>query len=216
MVPSDRVSKEWHALLTDGRSAALLYQEDHHTVEQQVVLRALNYSGVSFRTSMFVFVSTICTTDDLDLLLANVRAVLQVFVLCSITTSNFQWISDRRTPQLSHELESLSRTSFEKSQARPVVRSPTIARHCYRAATHSKLISSIEQRRANIIEIILDLAETIPLDAPMVLYDHGLPYHQQNASAVVKKLKPSGYYWVAMAFSLAVAPVDENSVAAKV
>lgn len=43
----------------------------------------------------------------------------------------------------------------------------------------------------------------MPLDLPFVTYDQKSYFHRLNASTFAKELKPTGYYWIAMAYCLA-------------
>ncbi len=52
--------------------------------------------------------------------------------------------------------------------------------------------------------MIVELANAMPLDLPFVTYDHESPSHRLNAVKFVKKLKPTGYHWIAMAYCLAI------------
>ncbi len=101
---------------------------------------------------------------------------------------------------------------FQKSQLPPAVDRPTATRHCLQASAHLKLLSRMEQCRAEVMEQIVDLAEGMPSEMPLVLYNHEIVYHRQNAETFAKKLKISGHYWIAMAYCLAVEPVKENNV----
>jgi hypothetical protein len=52
--------------------------------------------------------------------------------------------------------------------------------------------------------MIVELANAMPLDLPFVTYDHESPSHRLNAVKFVKKLNPTGYYWIATAYCLAI------------
>lgn len=61
-----------------------------------------------------------------------------------------------------------------------------------------------EHCRFEIIKIIVELANAMSLDLPFVTYDHNSPSHRLNAVRFVKKLKPTGYHWIPMAYCLAI------------
>ena len=65
-------------------------------------------------------------------------------------------------------------------------------------------MSHREHCRSNIIKKIVGLASTMPLDLPFVTYDHENLLHRLNAVNFVKKTKPAGHHWIAMAYCLAI------------
>ncbi|KAL2038392.1 hypothetical protein N7G274_008731 [Stereocaulon virgatum] len=75
---------------------------------------------------------------------------------------------------------------------------------CLRLAALREKISRREHFRSEIIKTIVELANAMPLDLPFVTYDHESPSHRLNAVKFVKKLNPTGYYWIATAYCLAI------------
>lgn len=71
---------------------------------------------------------------------------------------------------------------------------------CLRLAALREKISRREHCRSEIIKMIVDLANAMPLDLPFVTYDHESPSHRLNALKFVEELKPTGYHWIAMAY----------------
>ena len=205
-----RASDDWHSLLADPKSAALLYQTDDNAAEHQQEMRSLAACNVSFATSIMFFMGRICTTENHRHLLSYTRTTIEVFILYSITTSNFDWILDPRAARLSRHIENLSTSIFQRSQLPPAVGLPTQIKHCLRASAQIKALSRLEHHRAQIIDTLADLAEAMPSDTAFTLYNQNLPYHRQNATAFVKRLKTTGYYWIAMAYCLAIEPVKQD------
>ena len=75
---------------------------------------------------------------------------------------------------------------------------------CLRLAALWEKISRREHYRSEIVKMIVELANAMPLDLPFVTYDHESPSHRFNTAKFGKKLRPTGYYWIAMAYCLAI------------
>ncbi len=52
--------------------------------------------------------------------------------------------------------------------------------------------------------MIVELTNAMSLDRAFVTYDHKSPSHRLNVVKFVKKLKSTRYYWIAMAYCLAI------------
>ena len=199
-----------NSLTTDSRAAAFLYQTDHHVAELQQIMQSHATSRVSFASSVLFFISRICTAKDHNLILSCARTTLEIFILYSITTSNFDWVLDTRAGQLCRRLESLSLIGFHKSQLPSPTEYLGSASQCLQASAHLKALSHLQYHQAEIVDALIGLAEVMPSDRPLTLYDHNLRYHQQNAAAFIKKLRSRGHYWIGMAYCLAIEPVKER------
>ena len=75
---------------------------------------------------------------------------------------------------------------------------------CLRLAALREKISRREHYRSEIIKMIVELANAVPLDLPFVTYDHENQFHRLNAVNFMKKIKPTGHRWIAMAYCLAI------------
>jgi len=75
---------------------------------------------------------------------------------------------------------------------------------CLRLAVLREEVSRREHYRSEIIKMIVGLASNIPLDLPFVIYDYKSLAHRLNAVEFMKRLKPTGFYWIAMAYYLAI------------
>lgn len=139
-----RASDYWHSLLTDPRSAALLYHSDNNVVVLQQKLRDLKENDTSYASSVLLFMNDICTVEDNEILFSHIRIVLEIFILYSIETSDLKWISDSRAIHLSRSIETLSTVGFQESQLPPIVGQPSSIRHCLRISVHLKLRSRVE------------------------------------------------------------------------
>ena len=106
----------WHSLLTDPRSAALLYHSDENVVSLQQKLRDFEHNNTSYASSVLFFMSAICTVEDNEILFSHIRTVLEIFILYSIETSDLNWVSDERASHLSQQIETLSFVGFRESR----------------------------------------------------------------------------------------------------
>ena len=75
---------------------------------------------------------------------------------------------------------------------------------CLRLAAKREKISRSEYCRSNIIKKTVELASIMSLDLPFVTYDYGNQFYRLNAINFMKKIKPTGYHWIAMAYCLAI------------
>ncbi len=194
----------WHSLLTNPRSAALLYHSDENVVSLQQKLRDFEHNNTSYASSVLFFMSAICTVEDNEILFSHIRTVLQIFILYSIETSDLNWISDERASHLSQQIETLSFVGFRESRLPLVIDQPSSMRHCLRASVHLKLHSRIEQCRGEIIEALVNLSETMCLNGPLSMYNPKDPRHQHNSAIFRSRLRRTGFHWISMAYCLAV------------
>lgn len=200
----DQSTAKWHSILISGSWATMLRQEDQNVGEIQRMLQEFFTSGHETFASIVTFLATeISVVEGNTKLLSYVRAVLEVFVLYSITTSDSTWLSDRRTAYIGRQTEhiseiisSLTRESSEWDTHQQ--------KDCLRRAMHLELISRREHSRAEIIKHVIGLADTMPLNIPFMLYNRDNYDHRLNATAFLKWLRPTAYYWIAMAYSLAI------------
>lgn len=199
-----RAADYWHSLLTDPRSAELLYHSDNNVVALQQKLQDLRHKDTSCSSSILFFMTKICMIEDNEILFSHIRTVLEIFVLYSIETADMSWISDDRALHLSRTIETLSVVGFQASRLPLVVDQPSSMRHCLRVSAHLRLHSRVEQCRAEIIQALVGLSETMCLDGPLSVYNPGNPRHQQNSAIFRKKLRRTGYYWISMAYCLAI------------
>ncbi len=134
----------------------------------------------------------ICVAENEDEFL-YIRTVLEVFVLYSITTSDFAWICDSRAAYIGRPTENMSEITFSPSRV-PSPLDASTSEGCLRLATLREKISRREHCRSEIIKKIIDLLNAMPLGLPFVTYDYDSQFHRHNTIRFVKKLKPTGYY----------------------
>lgn len=198
----DSVDK-WRSILTDPSIAMLLHQQDKNVNQLQSMLQKLSISGrETFASTIMLLTTKIGVAENEDELL-YIRTVLEVFVLYSITTSDFAWMRNNRAAYIGRQTEIMSEITFFLSQM-PSPLDAGSSEGCLRLAALREKISRREHCRSEIIKIIVELANTLPLDLPFVTYDHESQFHRLNAVNFMKKIKPTGYHWIAMAYCLAI------------
>ena len=161
---------------------------------------------MSYTSLVLSLINEICTIEDNEKLFSHIRAVLEIFILYSIETSDLTQISDNRASHLSRHIETLSFVGFQGPPLPPAVHQPSSIRHYLRISTHLRLHSRVEHCRAEIIQALMGLSETICLDGPLSMYNARDPRHQQNSATFRKRLRSTSYYWISIAYCLAVEP----------
>ena len=126
-----------------------------------------------------------------------------MFVLYSITTSDFAWIRDSRVAYIGGEAEIMSEITFSPSRVLSPLDTGS-SEGCLRLAAMREKISRSEHCRSNIIKKIVELASIMPLDLLFVTYDHENQFHRLSAVNFMKKIKPTGHNWIVMAYCLAI------------
>ncbi len=200
----NRVAAYWHSLFTDPRSAVLLYYCDDNIVAQQQKLQVLRQKGTSYTSSILFFMREICQAGNNEILFSHIRTVLEIFILYSIETSDLRWLTDNRTACLSRDIETLSSIGFQNPPPLPIADDPLSIRHCLRVSIRLKLFSRVEQCQADIIQALIGLSETMSLDGALPTYNPGDPRHQRNCATFKKRLRSTDYYWISMAYCLAI------------
>ncbi len=78
----------WYIPLTDPQSAALLHHQGKNIDILQQIIRNFSDFNSTFTSTVIFYTSKICVEDD-ELMFSYIRTVLEILVLFSITTSNF-------------------------------------------------------------------------------------------------------------------------------
>ena len=110
---------------------------------------------------------------------------------------------DSRAAYVKRQTEIMSEIIFFSSRV-PSPLDVGSSEGCLRLAAMREKISRSEHCRFNIIKKIVELASTMPLDLPFVTYDHENQFHRLNAVNFMKKIKPTGHHWIAMAYCLVI------------
>ena len=203
LLRKDKSVDKWRSILTDPSSAMLLHQQDKNVNQLQSMLQELSISGrETFASTITLLTTKICVAENEDEF-SYIRTVLEVFVLYSITTSDFAWMCDSRAAYIGRQTEIMSEITFSPNRV-PFPLDAGSSEGCLRLAALREKISRREHCRSEIIKNIIDLSNAMPLDLPFVTYDHDSPSHRLNAVRFVKELKPTGYHWIAMAYCLAI------------
>ena len=203
LLRQDKSVDKWRSILTDPSSAILLHQQDKNVNQLQNMLQELSISGrETFASTITLLTTKICVAENEDEF-SYICAILEVFVLYSITTSDFAWMRDSRAAYIGRQAEIMSEITFSPSRV-PSPLDAGSSEGCLRLAAMREKISRSEHCRSNIIKKTVELASIMPLDLPFVTYDHGNQFHRLNAINFMKKIKPTGHYWIAMAYCLAI------------
>ena len=203
LLRKDKSVDKWRSILTDPSIAMLLHQQDKNVNQLQSMLQELSVSGRETFASTITLLTTKIGVAENEDEFSYIRTVLEVFVLYSITTSDFAWMRKSRAAYIGRQTEIMSEITFFLSQM-PSPLDAGSSEGCLQLAALREKISRREHCRSEIIKMIVELANTLPLDLPFVTYDHESPSHRLNAVKFVKKLKPTGYHWIAMAYCLAI------------
>ncbi|KAL9127042.1 MAG: hypothetical protein Q9217_004006 [Psora testacea] len=207
LLHKDRTKANWHAILEDPSSAALLRQNDKNIAELQNMLQELSASGRDTFPSVITSLTTkLCVAVNDEIILSYARTILEVFVLYSIATSDTAWMCDSRSTHIGRQIELMSEVTFSLNQA-ILPPDPHPGKNCLQLATLLEFLSRRERCRAEIIRNVISLANTVSPSSPFMTYDHENHLQQLNALAFLRKLRPNGHYWISMAYCLASEPV---------
>ena len=203
LLRKDKSVDKWRSILTDSSSAMLLYQQDKNVNQLQEMLQKLSISGrETFASTITLLTTKICVAEKKNEF-SYIRAILEVFVLYSITTSDFAWMRDSRAAYIKRQAEIMSEITFSPNRV-PSPLNADLSEGCLRLTAMREKISRSEHCRSNIIKKIVELASAMPLDLPFVTYDHENQFHRPNAIIFMKKIKPTGHHWITMAYCLAI------------
>ncbi len=199
----NQTTAKWHSILTDPSSAELLRQEDRNVAQLQNMLQELSVSGRETFSSVITLLTTkICIAENDEILFSYIRTVLEVFILYSLTTSDSAWMCDSRAAYIVRQTKLMSELTFFSAKV-PSFPDPCPDKDCLRLAALFEIMSRRERCRVKIIRSIVGLANAVPPDAPFTTYDHESHLHQLNAVAFLKDIRPTGHYWIGMAYCLA-------------
>lgn len=117
LLHTDQATAKWHLLLSDPSSAALLRQEDERVPQLQTMLQELAASGSETFPSVLASLTTqLCLTEHDKTLISYCRAILEVFVLYSITTSDCTWILSSFPTDIERQIVLMTKIMFSLSQ----------------------------------------------------------------------------------------------------
>jgi len=207
LLRTDQAMAKWHSILTDPSSAALLRQEDERVPKIQTMLQELAYSEYeTFPTVLADLTTQLCLTEHDQTIVSYSRAILEVFVLYSITTSDCTWILGSLVTDIERQIVLLTKIMFSLRQ----IPLPHTGQNCLQMAAWIDATSRRDCVRAGMIRNIVRLTKTISRNSPFAVYHPENYTHRLNAAAVRRKIKPTGYYWIAMAYCLATEQVIDD------
>lgn len=197
---TDQATVNWHSILMNPSSAALLRQEDHRVPQIQTMLQELASSEYkTFPTVLITLTAQLCLTEHNQTMISYSRAILEVFVLYSITTSDCTWILSSLATDIERQIVLLTKFIFSLNH----IPLPYPGQDCLQMAALIDATSRRDYVRAGIIRNIVRLTNSIAKDSPFAIYHPENDTHQINAAALRKRIKPTGHYWIAMAYCLA-------------
>lgn len=92
LLRKDKSVNKWRSILTDPSSAMLLHQQGKNVNELHSMLQELSISSrETFAFTLTLLTTKICVAENEDEF-SYIRTVLEVFVLYSITMSDFAWM----------------------------------------------------------------------------------------------------------------------------
>lgn len=204
LLRKDKSVDIWRSILTDQSSAMLLHQQDKNVISCKGMLQERSISGrETFASTLTLLTTKIWVAENEDEF-SYIRTVLEVFVLYSTTTSDFAWMRDSRAAYIGRQTEIMSEITFS-----PIVGCLPLwmlvqVRVVFALVVLREKISRRKHCRSEIVKMMVELANAMPLDLPFVTYDYESPSHPLNAVKFIKKLKPTGHYWISMAYCLSI------------
>jgi len=152
----------------------------------------------------------LCVAENDGIVFSYARTILEVFVLYSIATSDSAWMCDSRSTYIGRQIELISEVTSTLNQAL-FPPDPDPAKTCLQVAILLELQWRRERCRAEIIRNTIKLADTISPNSLFTTYNHGSHVHQLNALTFLRKIRPTGHYWISMAYCLATEQVVEDA-----
>ncbi len=212
-------NSNWHIELADSGTATRLQNEDHNIALLQQTLRVFSATDLpnprdrqSFRTVLIYLTTQICVVQHDAMLFNYIRAVLEVFILYSIATSDFAWIDDGRSVYLERQTELMYKMTFSKHFQNPIQSGSACIENCLVLAALVETMSRREQCRVEIIKRIVDMMSAMPsLDYPFSTFKHSCHYQRFNSTAFLERIKFTASEWIAMAYCLAIEPFPNEA-----
>ncbi len=120
LLRKDQTTAKWHSILTDSSSAELLRQEDKNVAQLQNMLQELSVSGREIFSFVITLLTTkICIAENDEILFSYIRTALEVFILYSLTTSDFAWMCDSRAAYIVRQTNSCQSLHFLPPKSSP-------------------------------------------------------------------------------------------------
>lgn len=211
LLRQDETKANWHSILADPSSAALLRQQDKNVAQLQNMLQESSASErETFSSVITSLTMKLCVAENDGIVFSYARTILEVFVLYSIATSDSAWMCDSRSTYIGRQIELMSEVTSTLNQAL-FPPDPDPAKTCLQVAILLELQWRRERCRAEIIRNTINLANTISPNSMFTTYNHGSHVHQLNALTFLRKIRPTGHYWISMAYCLATEQVVEDA-----
>ncbi len=173
------------ARLSDPSTAASLREQDKNVAQLQSMLQKFSATGrKTFRAVIFFLLTKVCVFENDKLLFTYVRAILEVFVLYSIATSDFAWIDDCRAVCIECQTEIMSNIMSSPSQD-PCPEAVVSKESFPRMAALIEKMSRREHCRTKIITRRRQVLPESPKSAATKQKDHDINQYQCFSESVV-------------------------------
>ena len=202
LLRKDQSTVEWHFILTDSSSAELLRQEDENVASLQNMLHELFISEREIFFFVIILLTTkICIIENDEILFSYIWIVLKVFILYSLTISDFAWMRDSNAAYIARQTKLMSELTFFFVEVRSLSNSCS-DKDCLQLIALLKIMSRRERCRVKIIKNIVELINAVSSDSSFMTYDHESHLHQLNVVAFLKDVKLTSHYWIEMIYCL--------------
>ncbi len=203
LLRKDQTTVKWHFILTDSSSAELLRQEDKNVTQLQNMLQKLSVSEREIFFFVIILLTTkICIVENDEILFSYIRTVLEVFILYSLTISDFVWLCDSRAAYIVRQTKFMSELTFSFVKVLFFLNSCS-DKDCLRLVALFEIMSRRERCRVKIIRSIVELINAVSSDSSFMTYNHESHLHQLNVVAFLKDIRLTSHYWIEMTYCLA-------------
>ena len=203
LLRKDQTTVKWHFILTDSSSAELLRQEDKNVAQLQNMLQKLSVSERKIFFFVIILLTTkICIVENDEILFSYIWTVLKVFILYSLTISDFVWLCNSRAAYIVRQTKLMSELTF--SFVKVLFFSDSCSdKDCLWLVALFEIMLRRERCHVKIIRSIVELINAVLSDSSFITYNHESHLHQLNVVAFLKDIKLTSYYWIEMTYCLA-------------
>jgi len=151
----------------------------------------------------------ICIVENDEILFFYIWTVLEVFILYSLTISDFVWMCDSRATYIVRQTKLMSELTF--SFVKVLFFSNSCSDKDYlRLVALFEIMSRRERCRVKIIRSIVELINAVSSDSSFMMYDHESHLHQLNVVAFLKDIRSTSHYWIEMTYCLTTEQIVSN------
>ena len=151
---------------------------------------------------IILLTTKICIVENDEILFSYIRTVLEVFILYSLTISDFAWLCDSRAAYIVRQTKLMSELTFFSVKVFFFSNSCS-DKNCLWLVALFEIMSRRERCRVKIIRSIVELINAVSSDSTFTTYDHENHLHQLNVVAFLKNIRSTSHYWIEMTYCLA-------------